>query len=73
MSSLSATREPSFIDPARLYSIRGFHAASGISETRVREAKRMGIPLPAVEVGKRKFIRGVDAIAFIERLAAVEG
>lgn len=63
--------EPSYVDPARLYSIRGFWAASGVSPTRVREAKRSGIDLPTIEVGRRKFVRGVDAIQFIERLAAL--
>jgi hypothetical protein len=72
MSSL-AFREPSFIDPARLYSIRGFHAASGISETRVRMAKRCGIELPSIEVGKRKFVTGQAAIDYIKRLAEIEG
>lgn len=72
MSSLSVNREPSFIDPARLYSLRGFYAASGVSETRVRDARRKGIHLLSIAAGKRKFIRGVDAIAFIEALAASE-
>jgi hypothetical protein len=61
--------EPSFIDPNRLYTRRGFIVASGLSETRIREAKRRGIELPWLLCGKRKFVRGVDAIAFIERLA----
>jgi len=51
-----ATRhpEPSFVDPLRLYSRRGFIVASGLSETRIREAKRRGIELPWVLYGKRK-------------------
>lgn len=61
--------EPSFIDPQRLYTRRGFINASGISETRIREAKRRGIELPWLICGKRKFLRGADAIKFIERLA----
>jgi hypothetical protein len=63
--------DPSFIDPNRLYTVRGFHAVSGISETRVRLAKRHDVVLPTIEVGKRKFIRGVDAIAYIERLSTL--
>ena len=66
------TREPSYIDPGRLYTLRGFWAASGVSPTRVRAAKRRGIMLPTLDVGKRKFVRGSDAIAFIEKLAVLE-
>ena len=62
-------REPYFIDPDCLYALRGFWAASGISPTRIREAKRVGIELPTLEVGKRKFVRGHCGIEFIERLA----
>lgn len=65
-------REPSYIDSARLYSLRGFVAASGVSETRIREARRMGIVLPRIECGRRHFIRGADGIGFIEALAAHE-
>ncbi len=65
------TREPSFVDANRLYSLKGFYNASGVSPTRVREARRMGIKLPTLDVGKRKFVRGSDAIWFIEQLAAM--
>lgn len=68
MASLAAG-SPSYIDPDRLYAIRGFWAASGISPTRIREAKRCGIELPTLEVGKRKFVRGHLGIEFIVRLA----
>jgi hypothetical protein len=61
---------PTFIAPERLYTLRGFHDASGISETRIREAQRRGIGLPTLSVGRRKFVRGCDAIEYIERLAA---
>ena len=72
MSTISV-REPSFLDANRLYSKRGFHAASGVSETRVRLARQKhGIELPYLICGKRKFIRGADAIRFIELLASVE-
>jgi hypothetical protein len=65
----ATTKEPSFIAPELLYSLRGFQSASGVNATRIREARKRGIELPSLIVGKRKFIRGVDAIAFIERLA----
>jgi hypothetical protein len=63
------TKGLSFIAPERLYTVKGFTAASGVSATRIREARRAGIALPTLEVGRRKFIRGADAIAYIERLA----
>ncbi len=64
------TREPSFLDANRLYSLKGFSNASGVSPTRVREARRLhDLQLPTLEVGKRKFIRGSDAIWYIEQLA----
>ncbi|MAT71191.1 MAG: hypothetical protein CMJ58_16895 [Planctomycetaceae bacterium] len=60
-----------FIDPGRLYTLKGFYAASGISSTRMREARLKGVICPMLQVGRRKFIRGADAIAYIERLAAM--
>ncbi|MBA3480331.1 MAG: DNA-binding protein [Pirellulales bacterium] len=62
---------PSFLDPNRLYTLRGFQQASGISSTRMREARLQGIRLPAINVGRRKFVRGLDAIAYVERLATL--
>jgi hypothetical protein len=64
-----STKAPSFIAPERLYSIKGFQAAAGVSSTRMREARRAGINLPLLEVGRRKFCRGSDAIAYLEKLA----
>jgi hypothetical protein len=71
---MSATaREPSFIDPRCLFSRKGLIAASGISDTRRREARRKyGLEIPWIECGRRKFARGSDIIAFIEQLAACE-
>jgi hypothetical protein len=63
------TPEPSFIDAGRLYTLRGFQVASGISSTRMRSARQQGVVCPMLEVGRRKFIRGSDAINYIERLA----
>ncbi len=65
------TKAPTFIAPERLYSIRGFQAAAGVSSTRMREGRAAGIVLPTLEVGRRKFVRGVDAIAYLEQLAAI--
>ncbi len=62
--------ETSYIAPERLYSLKGFQQASGVTATRIHHAKRSGIDLPTLEVGRRKFVRGIDAIEFIEKLAA---
>jgi hypothetical protein len=64
------SRAPTFIDPLRIYTLHGFKNDSGISATRIREARLNGIVLPCLSVGRRKFVRGHDAIAFIEKLAA---
>ena len=64
------TASPSFIDSSRLYSLSRFIRDSGISYTRIQNAAREGIELPMVACGKRKFVRGVDGIDFMERLAA---
>jgi hypothetical protein len=70
---MSTKREPtSFIAPERLYTLRGFQAASGITSTRMYAARRLGIVCPMLEVGRRKFMRGADAIRFIERLAGAD-
>ncbi|MGD9632737.1 MAG: hypothetical protein AB7G28_25145 [Pirellulales bacterium] len=63
--------QPSCIAPERLYPLRGFYAASGITPARRTEARRHGIELPTIDVGRRKFVQGSDAIAFIKALAAL--
>lgn len=69
--SASSKRTPSFIAPERLYSLRGFYEASGITPTRTREARLQGLCLETIEVGRRKFVRGAAAIEFIESLASL--
>ena len=67
--STTKVSERSFLDPNRLYTLAGFRIASGIAQTRMREARLQGIVPRQLKVGKRIFIRGADAIEFIERLA----
>lgn len=69
--AFATTKAPSFIAPERLYSLKGFQAAAGVSSTRMREARRVGIVLPTIEVGRRKFVRGSDAIDYIVALATI--
>lgn len=66
-----AKQPPTFIAPDYIYPLKGFYACSGITPARRSEARKLGIELPTIEVGRRKFVRGADGIAFIERLAGV--
>lgn len=66
---MASTADRTFIDPHRLYALRGFQQAGGISETRRRLAKQHGVTLPILKVGRRAFVRGSDGIAYIEKLA----
>lgn len=68
----ATTRCPGVIHPDSLYSRRAFITTTGLSETRLREAKKRGIQPRKIWVGKRNWIRGRDAIAFIELLAQDE-
>lgn len=65
-------RASSYVDPGRLYSLRGFQEASGIAATRMREARLQGLTPETIKVGKRVFVRGVDGIAYIEALATLK-
>jgi hypothetical protein len=60
---------PTFLDPDRLYSRQGFIHATGISPTRLREARLQGLEPQWLPIGRRFFLRGRDAIAFVESLA----
>ena len=64
---------PSFIARDRLYTLKGFRQHSGIAATRMREARLLGIVPRTIEVGRRKFIFGADAIAYIEQLSTLAG
>jgi hypothetical protein len=66
---VAPTNRPTFLAPERLYSIRGFCRASGLSYSRLREAARAGVEIPTFRVGKRKFIFGGDAIDLVRQLA----
>ena len=68
--SRPTTKEPSFIDPARLYAHKGMINDCGISPNRIREARRAGHQSPALKCGRRIFYRGHDVIEFIEKLSA---
>jgi hypothetical protein len=67
MASIS-TKRPICLDPDCVYPIRGLHAF-GISATRMREGKKAGVTCRMIEVGRRKFVRGSDAILYLEKLS----
>ena len=69
----TAKRPTSYLDPDRLYTYRGFQECSGINPTRIREARLQGVTPTLLKVGKRIFIRGKDAIEYIEALANLSG
>lgn len=59
----------SAILPGAMYPYAAFIKSSGISKTRIREARLQGVDLPKVTVGRRIFVRGADAVEYIEQLA----
>lgn len=66
-----ATKAPprSHVDPDCIYTLEGFRRVTGLAQTRMREARLQGLDIPRLTVGKRVFIRGRDAIEYIEKLA----
>lgn len=57
------------IHPESLYPYGAFIRCSGLSKTRIREARLQGLELVTVDAGRRKFVRGADGILFIQQLA----
>lgn len=68
----AAAANTSHVDPTCLYTYSGFIRCSGVSKSRIQDARRRGIELATLSVGKRLYVRGADGIAFIERLAAAD-
>lgn len=57
------------IVPFGLYTLPAFYQLTGISETRRRLARRGGVELDLIEVGRRKLVKGDAAISYVEALA----
>lgn len=66
-TAYAASTEP--IHPESMYPLAAFVRCSGITKTRMREARLQGLELLTVDAGRRKFVRGVDGIKFIEQLS----
>lgn len=62
---------PTHLLPEAMYSLKGFQAAAGFSSSRMWELRQQGIRPVTLRVGRRIFIRGVDAINYIEAAAAL--
>lgn len=60
------------INPAEMYSLPGFYLASGLGRRSIRKAEQRGVELKTLRVGRRKYVRGSDAIRFIEEAAESE-
>lgn len=61
---------PTYLLPDALYTLRGFQDAAGFSSSRMWELRQQGIRPVTLRVGRRIFIRGSDAIAYVEAAAA---
>lgn len=57
------------ITPDSMYPVDTFRRRTGIHRERERLAKQHGVILNKLHVGRRVFVRGSDAIQFIEDLA----
>lgn len=61
------------ISPADLYPLRSFLETAGIGRSTLRRARERGVELTMLRVGRCKYVRGADGIAFLEAAATVEG
>ncbi len=63
---------PTLILRDAIYSLAEFKKASGLGSTSIANAKERGVELKTYRVGRLKFVRGADAITFIESAAVLE-
>ncbi len=67
--SKRATPQPAgAINPGTLYSLPEFRRVSGLGDTTFRTARQQGLDLPAIRVGRRKYVEGTAGIKFIKQL-----
>jgi hypothetical protein len=66
-TAYAANTQP--IHPESIYPYAAYIRCSGITKTRIREARLQGIVLKTINAGRRKYVRGVDGIAFIEAIS----
>jgi hypothetical protein len=64
----SKTRKAA-IQPDNLYPLETWRHTSGIGRNSEARARRMGIYLPVLQVGRCKFVRGSDGIEYLHAVA----
>ena len=60
------------IHPGSIYPYQSFIRCGGVSKSKIREARLQGLVLKTFDTGRRKYVRGVDGIAFIEQLSKLQ-
>lgn len=58
------------IDPDCTYTRYGFKRGTSLCDSKLREAKRLGIECRRIWIGKRCFYKGSDIQTFLEEFAA---
>lgn len=53
------------IHSSAVYSLQDFQAITGLGDAALRQARRKG--LPVATIGRRKYVRGGDFHAYLER------
>lgn len=67
-TAYAARTEP--IRPDAVYPLDAWTRFTGVSKSRQREARQMGLPLPTFALGKRLYVRGHEGIAWMEELSS---
>ena len=67
---MAAKTRKAAIQPDNLYPIETWRSTSGIGRNSEAEARRKGIHLPVLKIGRCKFVQGRDGIEFLRSLAA---
>lgn len=58
-----------YVDRRRMYMRSAFFSDLGLGRTVLRQARRAGIELPTLRVGKMLLVDGADGIEFLRRVA----
>ncbi|WP_298868588.1 hypothetical protein [uncultured Gimesia sp.] len=64
------TEEPTMIQSGAVYTLDKFKSLSGLGTHAMRQAVKKG--LQTVQIGSRKYVRGSDFLAFIDRQLTAE-
>ena len=72
MAKQSSQPTDGYVDPSRLYTRRAFLRAAGLGDSTARKARRIGLALPVIRLGRQEYVRGAEGIGWIEAVAAQE-